>query len=43
VYDILPGQRTDTLRRVEGGLLLAKRVVMLDHTTVMTHNLALIM
>lgn len=43
VYDILPGQRTDTLRRVDGGLQLAKRVVLLDHTTVMTHNLALIM
>lgn len=43
VYDILPGQRTDVLRRVDGGLLLVKRVVMLDHTTVMTHNLALIM
>jgi 3-phenylpropionate/cinnamic acid dioxygenase small subunit len=42
-YDVLPGQRTDTLRRVDGELLLAKRVVMLDHTTVMTHNLALIM
>lgn len=43
VYDLLPGQRTDTLRRIEGGLQLVKRVVMLDHTTVMTHNLALIM
>ena len=42
-YDLLPGRRTDTLRRVDGGLQLAKRVVLLDHTTVMTHNLALIM
>ena len=43
VYDLLPGQRTDTLRRVDGELLLARRIVMLDQTTVMTHNLALIM
>jgi 3-phenylpropionate/cinnamic acid dioxygenase small subunit len=43
IYDILSGERTDTLRRVDDGLRLAKRVVLLDQTTVMTHNLALIM
>ena len=42
-FDILSGERTDTLRRVDEGLRLAKRVVLLDQSTVMTHNLALIM
>lgn len=43
IYDILCGERTDTLRRVDDSLRLAKRVVLLDQSTVMTHNLALIM
>lgn len=42
-FDILSGERRDVLRRVEGGFKLVKRVVVLDQTTVMTHNLALIM
>jgi 3-phenylpropionate/cinnamic acid dioxygenase small subunit len=42
-FDILSGERHDVLRRVAGGYRLAKRVVVLDQTTVMTHNLALIM
>ncbi|SFB53586.1 3-phenylpropionate/cinnamic acid dioxygenase, small subunit [Amycolatopsis marina] len=42
-FDILSGERHDVLRRVAGGYRLVKRVVVLDQTTVMTHNLALIM
>jgi 3-phenylpropionate/cinnamic acid dioxygenase small subunit len=42
-YDLLSGERTDVLRRTDDGLRLANRVVLLDQTTVMTHNLALIM
>ncbi|MCW2763454.1 MAG: narAb [Marmoricola sp.] len=43
IYDLLSGERTDVLRRTDDGLRLANRVVLLDQTTVMTHNLALIM
>lgn len=43
VYDLLSGERSDVLRREDGGLKLAFRSVLLDQTTVMTHNLALIM
>jgi 3-phenylpropionate/cinnamic acid dioxygenase small subunit len=43
VYDLLSGERSDVLRRDEAGLKLAFRSVLLDQTTVMTHNLALIM
>jgi 3-phenylpropionate/cinnamic acid dioxygenase small subunit len=43
VYDLLSGERTDVLRREGGALKLAFRSVLLDQTTVMTHNLALIM
>jgi 3-phenylpropionate/cinnamic acid dioxygenase small subunit len=42
-YDVLSGERRDVIRRVDDGFRLAKRVVLLDQTTVMTHNLALIM
>lgn len=42
-YDILSGERHDVLRRVGDGFHLVKRVVVLDQTTIMTHNLALIM
>lgn len=42
-YDILSGKRSDVIRRVAGGFFLVKRVVLLDQSTVMTHNLALIM
>lgn len=42
-YDILSGERRDIIRRVDGQFRLARRVVLLDQTTVMTHNLALIM
>ena len=42
-YDVLSGERRDVIRRVGDGFRLAKRVVLLDQTTIMTHNLALIM
>ncbi|MGW5518146.1 aromatic-ring-hydroxylating dioxygenase subunit beta [Nocardia africana] len=42
-YDVLSGERRDVIRRVGDGFRLAGRVVLLDQTTVMTHNLALIM
>jgi 3-phenylpropionate/cinnamic acid dioxygenase small subunit len=42
-YDLLSGERSDVLRREEGVLKLVTRSVLLDQTTVMTHNLALIM
>jgi 3-phenylpropionate/cinnamic acid dioxygenase small subunit len=42
-YDVLSGERRDVLRRVDDGFRLAKRVVLLDQTTIMTHNLSLIM
>lgn len=42
-YDILSGQRQDILRRSGDGFELVKRVVVLDQTVVMTHNLALVM
>lgn len=42
-YDVLSGERKDVLRRAGDGFRLAKRVVLLDQTTIMTHNLALIM
>lgn len=42
-HDLLSGERSDTLRRTEDGLRLVSRVVLLDQTTLMTHNLALIM
>ncbi len=38
---LLAAERRDTLRRVEGGLKLAKRLVLLDHTALPTHNLAI--
>jgi len=43
IYDLLSGERSDVLRRTETGFQLARRTVLLDQTTVMTHNLALIM
>lgn len=42
-YDVLSGERFDVLRRTNGGLRLARRKVLLDQTTILTHNLALIM
>lgn len=42
-FDLLSGERRDVLRRVGASFELVKRIVTLDQTTVMTHNLALIM
>lgn len=42
-FDILSGERKDVLRRVGDGYQLARRVVLLDQTTIMTHSLSLVM
>ena len=42
-YDVLSGERRDVLRRTDTGFQLVNRVVLLDQTTLLTHNLALIM
>jgi 3-phenylpropionate/cinnamic acid dioxygenase small subunit len=39
-YDLLSGERQDTLRRSESGFVLAKRVIILDQSTIQMHNLA---
>lgn len=38
--DVWAGQREDTLRRVEGGLRIARRVVLLDQNVVIAKNLS---
>ncbi len=38
---ILAGERHDLLRRVDGRLLLHRRVIYLDHTVIATHNFAI--
>jgi len=40
-HQLISCERRDTLRRVDGALMLARRVVLLDQTTVATHNLAI--
>ncbi len=40
-YDFLSAERKDTLRRVDGALKLAKRVVLLDHTILPLNTLSL--
>jgi ethylbenzene dioxygenase beta subunit len=39
VGDVLYGRRTDRLRRVAGGLRLARRLVVLGHSTLPSKNL----
>lgn len=39
-HDLLAAERHDVLRRVDGDLRLARRVVVLDSTVVPTLNLA---
>jgi hypothetical protein len=39
-FDLICGERHDTLARVDGGLRLKRRLVLLDHTTLGTPNLA---
>lgn len=41
-YDLISCEREDVLRRVEGELRLARRRVVLDQSTVLTHNLAVL-
>ncbi|MDX3969230.1 MAG: aromatic-ring-hydroxylating dioxygenase subunit beta [Bradyrhizobium sp.] len=41
-FDLLSGERRDTLRHVSGKFKLLKREVLLDHTTIGTHNFAFI-
>jgi ethylbenzene dioxygenase beta subunit len=41
VPQLLAGERHDVLRRVQGTLLLYRRVVLLDLTAIGTHNLAI--
>lgn len=38
--DILSGERQDILRRLDGGLRLARREIYLDQTVIETHNLS---
>ncbi len=42
-YDLLSGERRDLWRRTSAAFELVERVVLLDQTNLMTHNLALIM
>lgn len=42
-FDLLSGERDDVLRRLNGSLKLASRRVLLDQSTVLTHNLAVIL
>jgi 3-phenylpropionate/cinnamic acid dioxygenase small subunit len=40
-YDILSAERQDVLRQAEGAWRLGRRVILLDQTTVATHNLSI--
>jgi 3-phenylpropionate/cinnamic acid dioxygenase small subunit len=40
-FNLIAGERHDVLRRAGGDLRLLKRLVLLDHTTLGTHNLAI--
>jgi 3-phenylpropionate/cinnamic acid dioxygenase small subunit len=40
-YQLLAGERHDVLRRTASGLRLGKRLVLLDQTSLHTHNLAI--
>jgi 3-phenylpropionate/cinnamic acid dioxygenase small subunit len=40
-FRLLSGERHDRLKRVEGGLRLARRLVLLDHTVLVTQNLSI--
>lgn len=37
-HDLLSAERHDVLRRVDGAWKLARRIILLDQTTVTTHN-----
>ncbi|MDZ7914868.1 MAG: aromatic-ring-hydroxylating dioxygenase subunit beta [Rhodococcus sp. (in: high G+C Gram-positive bacteria)] len=40
MFDLLAGERQDRIRSTEAGYKLAKRVILLDQSTIQTHNLA---
>lgn len=40
-FNLIAGERHDNLRRVDDSLRLRKRLVLLDHATLPTHNLAI--
>ena len=40
-FNLIAGERHDVLRRVGGDLRLLKRLILLDHATLGTHNLAI--
>ena len=40
-HDLLSAERHDLLRRVNGAWKLARRIILLDQTTVSTHNLSI--
>lgn len=40
-HQLLSGERRDRFRRTDGSWKLVKRLVLLDHTTLPTHNLAI--
>lgn len=40
-YDLICGERRDELKRIGGQLRLSKRLVLLDHTVLPTHNLSI--
>jgi 3-phenylpropionate/cinnamic acid dioxygenase small subunit len=42
-YDFFTGERHDTLRRDDGALRLARRVVYLDQTELQAHNLSIVL
>jgi 3-phenylpropionate/cinnamic acid dioxygenase small subunit len=42
-HHLISAERDDVLRRVDGRLKLARRVIYLDQTTVATHNLAILL
>ena len=42
-YDFFTGERHDTLRRADDSLLLAQRIVYLDQTQLLSHNLSVVL
>jgi 3-phenylpropionate/cinnamic acid dioxygenase small subunit len=42
-YDLFTGERLDTLRRGDAGLRLSRRVVYLDQTELLSHNLSIVL
>jgi 3-phenylpropionate/cinnamic acid dioxygenase small subunit len=42
-YDLFTGERHDTLRREDGALRLARRIVYFDQTALRSHNLSIVL